>query len=441
MATQTVARLRRSVRHNGEYLTNSGSLVGTSLLTSGLGFAYWWVAARSFPAEAVGAASAAISAMALVGMLGMFGMGTLLLAELPRTPARQWSLITTCMLVAATVAGVAGVGYVIAANVLDTGLRVAVGSPVASVLLAVAIAVNAATLVLDEGLVGLLRGRLQLLRNAYFAVGKLIMLLALGMLPFTVGGTGILATWVAAIPVSVALLAVSMRRGPRVGSIWPDLSLLRGLGRPAMDHNLLNLALFVPRAMLPLVVTAVLSTSANAAFYTAWMVLTVLAMIPGHLATTLFTVASGDPSALRGKLRAALLVSLGLGVPASTVISVLAHPIMATFGPGYAESAGDALAILALTFVATTIRQLYVAVSRAHGRARRASMYALTAGCLELAGAWYGATHGGLTMLATYLAGVIVLEGLLMAPTVLRAAFGSPPTRPVQHAQPAPIVG
>jgi O-antigen/teichoic acid export membrane protein len=426
-ATRVRTRLVRAVEQNGDLLGNSASLMASSLLTSALGFGYWWVAARLFPADAVGSASAAVSAMALIGTLGMFGMGTLLLSELPRMASRRWNLITACLLASATVAAVGGIGYVVVAILLDTGLRAALGSPLACLLLVSGMAVNAATLVLDEALVGLLRGRLQLLRNAYFAASKLLMLGALAALPLVGTGTEILATWIVGIPLSVVLLVAPRLAGWRIRSLRPDLTLLRGLRRHAVDHNVLNLALFVPRACLPLVVAAVLSTRATAAFYAAWMVLTVLAMIPGHMATTLFTVTSGDRSALRGRIRLALQVSLGVGVPASTLVAVLARPIMATFGEEYANAAAGALTILALTFVATTMRQLFVAVSRIRGRTRPASLYAMVAGGAELVAAWYGAAHGGLTDLAWCLAAVMVVEGALMAPTVLRAAFSRRP--------------
>ncbi len=423
-------RLKRAVRRNGDLLSNSGSLMATSVLTSVVGFGYWWVAARFFPAEAVGSVSAALSAMTLVGTLGMFGMGTLLLAELPRMPGRQASLISTCVLVAGTVAGLGGIGYEVVAYFLNPRLREALGSPLAAIVLLVGMSLNAATLVLDEGLVGLLRGRLQLVRNAYFAVGKLALLAVLAVLPVTVTGTGVLATWVGGIVLSVALLLWSQRDKGLPSSLRPDLSLLRGLRRNALDHNLLNLALFLPRTMLPLVVTAVLSTRATAAFYTAWMVLSFLAMIPGNMATTLFAVASGDRAALRGRMRMALAVSLGAGLPASTLVALLAHPIMVTFGQGYAAAAATALSILALTFVATVIRQLFVALSRLQGRSRRATGYAVLAGVGELGAAWYGASHGGLTGLATWLAAVILLEGVAMAPPVLRVALSQPPAVP-----------
>ena len=419
-------RLKRAVRRNGDLLSNSGSLMATSVLTSVVGFAYWWVAARSFPAEAVGSVSAAVSAMTVVGTLGMFGMGTLLIAELPRMPGRQGSLISTCVLVAGTVATLGGILYELVAWFVNPGLRAALGSAPAAALLLVGMAFNAATLVLDEGLVGMLRGRLQLVRNAYFAVGKLLLLVALAVLPVTVTGTGLLATWVGGILLSAALLLWTQRGKGLPAGLRPDLSLLRGLRRNALDHNLLNLALFLPRTMLPLVVTAVLSTRATAAFYTAWMVLSFLAMIPGNVATTLFAVGSTDGAALRGRMRMALLVSIGAGLPASLLVAVLAHPIMVTFGQGYAAAAADALAILALTFVATVIRQLFVALSRLQGQSRRATGYALLAGVGELTAAWYGAAHGGLTAMAALLAVVFVAEGVAMAPPVLRVALARP---------------
>ena len=425
-------RLQRVVKRNGDLLSNSGALMATSVLTSLLGFGYWWVAARSFSPDAVGAASAAISAMTLIGTLGMFGMGTLLISELPKTKSGQWSLISTCVTASAAVSAAGGLLYLCVALVIP-GLHSSLGSPVGVVLLLVAISLNAATLVLDEGLVGLLAGHLQLLRNAYFAVGKLVFLAVLAGLGVAATGTELLGTWVAGMFLSVALLSLSLRRRG-AGPIRPDFSLLRGLRRHAMDHNLLNVSLFLPRICLPLVVTSVVSTRATAGFYTAWMVISVLAMIPGSIATTLFAVASGDAAALRAKVRVGLGIALGLGVPLSLGIAVLARPIMTLFGPGYAETGGVALSILGLTYPAGVIRQFYVAVARVRQRVRRASGYAVIVGVAELGTAWAGGRHGGLHGLVVWFAVTIVVESLLFAPSVLRVALsGGGTARPGRH--------
>ena len=71
-----------ALRGHVDLFLNAGSLMATTAITSLFGFAYWWVAARTAPAEAVGQASAAVSAMTLIGTIGMFGMGTMLISDL-----------------------------------------------------------------------------------------------------------------------------------------------------------------------------------------------------------------------------------------------------------------------------------------------------------------------------------------------------------------------
>lgn len=440
-------RLGRAVRRHVDLLGNSGTLMASTVVTSGLGFVYWWLAARAFPAEAVGAASTAVAAMTLIGTLGMAGMGTLLIAELPRVRAgRGGDLIATCLLVAAGAATAGGLIYVGVVRAAVAGLREALGSPMWTGLLVVAIAVNAVALVLDEALIGLLAGTAQLLRNTYFAVGKLVLLAVLAVCGVAVGGGEIFATWVAGILLSFLLLALSPRCRGRLSRVRPRPSMLRGLRQRAFEYNLLNMALFLPRAALPLVVTAVLSTRATAGFYTAWMIASFLAMVPATLATTLFAVTAtgavgpGEVSmgraaaiVLRSKTRMALFVSVVAGVPASLSLAALAGPVMGLFGREYAALASGALAILALSYLPTVFRQLYVALARVRGFVRVATALAVVGGAGELIAAWYGGSYGDLTRLTAGYAGVVAVEGLVMAPVVLRAALARPwPARPAR---------
>src|SRR5207248_3068539 len=83
-----VKMLLRWIKINNLMLTNAGALVGTTMVTSILGSAYWWVAARRFLPEAVGVASASVSAMVLLGGFCVLGFGTLLITELPRQPGQ-----------------------------------------------------------------------------------------------------------------------------------------------------------------------------------------------------------------------------------------------------------------------------------------------------------------------------------------------------------------
>ncbi|MET8153406.1 lipopolysaccharide biosynthesis protein [Actinoplanes sp. NPDC049668] len=416
-----------ALRGHLDLFLNAGSLMATTAITSLFGFAYWWLAARTAPAEAVGQASAAVSAMTLIGTIGMFGMGTMLISDLPTLRGRKWDLISTCLLVAGGAATVGGLVYVALAHLALPGLQNALGGTAATVLLVFGIALNAMTLVLDEALVGLLQGPMQLMRNAWFSVIKLALLGAVAVLPLTLTGGELLLTWIAGAVASVAILARALRRKGMIDSVRPRASLLRGRGRSTFDHNLLNLATYLPRAALPLVVTAVLSAEANASFYTAFMVLSFLAMVPGNVALTLFAVAGGDRDALRSKVRMGLLICLGVGLPASLVVAVAAKPIMGLFGAGYAESAGTALTILALTYLPFVFHHFFLAISRVQGRLRGAGIFSVFAGAAELAAAWYGGSRGSLTELVTWVALVMAAETVLVAPTVLRVVFARTP--------------
>ncbi len=444
-----------AARRHLDLLRNSGSLMATTVVTAALGFVFWWLAARVAAPAAVGAAASAVAAMGFIGTVGAFGLGTLLIAELPRMRTGRAALIRACVLVSGAVAAAGGVGYLVLGRYALPGLHAGSGSAAGAVLLVAGIAVTAMALVFDDALIGLLAGPVQLLRNTCFAAGKLALLAVAAVLPVTVTSGYLLGVWLAGALGSAGVLVLWRRRvatvlgpaghaghaGPagHAGSVVPTsvrlttstveggLRALRRLRRPVLEHNLLNLSLFLPRQALPLVVTAVLSTAATAAFYTAWMVVALLAMIPAHLATTLYAVTAGDRSALRAKVRVALLVALALGVPASVLVALHGRLVMSVFGAGYAATAGTALSVLALTYVPTVVRHLYVAVSRAQRRVRRATAVALPLGLLEVAAAALGARHGGLTGLAWCLAAVFAAEAVLLAPRVLAAAL--PPAR------------
>ena len=89
------------------------------MVTSILGFAYWWLAARQFSPPAVGLASAAISAMTLLGTLSICGLGILLIGELPRQKGKEASLISATLIVAGVVGGCLGMLFAIVALYLS----------------------------------------------------------------------------------------------------------------------------------------------------------------------------------------------------------------------------------------------------------------------------------------------------------------------------------
>jgi len=143
-------------------LVNSGSLFGTTTVTSVLGFVYWWLAARQFSPEAVGFASAAISAMTLLGTACILGLGTLLVGELPRQPRQQVSLINAALILVGGVGECFGIVFAVVAPFISLSFQPLRASIQDIMLFAVGVSLTAITIVLDQALIGLLRGELQL---------------------------------------------------------------------------------------------------------------------------------------------------------------------------------------------------------------------------------------------------------------------------------------
>ncbi len=240
------------VKTNRVMLTNTASLVCTSLITSALGFMYWWLAARLFSPEAVGLASAAISAMALLATISLLGFGSLLIGELPRRPGKERPLISTAMLLVGGAGGLAGIVFAMFAPLVSKDLQSLRASPGGVALFASGVSLAAVTFVLDQALIGLLRGGLQLWRNALFAATKLVALLAVGLYLANRVGLTIYATWALGNLLSlIALFGYALVKGRwSLKACLPQWGLLSRLRFAALQHHILNLTIMAPERVV-----------------------------------------------------------------------------------------------------------------------------------------------------------------------------------------------
>jgi len=411
------------VRRFGDVLGPSASLVGTTVVTSALGFAYWWAAARMVPIHEVGAATAVISTMTLLGTIGMFGFGTMLIAEASRGRGMVGSLVATSLLVVAVLATVMGAScwaILRFSHGAIGAIGAAMGSSWVAAGLIVGVGLTAAGMVLDQALVGIRASSVQLYRNTYFSIGKLALLVLLVGVLGSHSQVTLVWAWVGGIVASMAVTAGHLAaRGYRL-SQPVRLSALRGVGAMTFHHNTLNLSLAVPRLGLPLLVAALLGTHANAAFYAAWMITSFIYILPMHLSTALFAVAVGDARALAPRLRVALKVSLLLGGSVAVAVAVLAGPMMRSFGPGY-EAATTALAVLAIAYFPNVVKQCYVAVARVDNRLRKAGAVCGTGAVLELCLTAVAGWYDGLTGISLGFLAAVTLQAVYYVPHVLRA--------------------
>ena len=419
-APRAADRTLRALRANRDLVGNAGSLFGTTVVTSLLGVVFWWLAARLVPVAVVGYGSAAVSAMMLLATFGMLGMNTLLTGELARRDRGRGGLLTSALLASLACGALLGAGFVVVAALAGGSFAPYAAGPVHALVFVGGTALTAALLVLDEALIGMLLGSVQLWRNGTFAVAKLALLWLLAGYLHDRYGVAILTAWVAGTAVSAAVALVALHaRGMRCVH-RPDWRVLRGLTRSVAEHNWLNAALQAPRLALPIVVTG-LSAREGGAFYVAWTITTAATIVPSHLTTVLFAVGAADPSALREKtlftLRTCLLGGL-VGVP---VMVLAAHPLLRLFGSAYADQATVPLQLLAFAYFPSVIKAHYVALSRIRQRITPPAALFTVSCVARLAAAVAGGVTGGLLGLSIALLAVMTAEGLVTLPPVLRA--------------------
>ena len=413
------------VKTNSIMLINAGSLMGTSVVTSMLGFVYWWVAARQFPPEAVGIASASVSAMTLLGSFCILGLGTLLITELPRQPGHEGELISTALIVVGGVGGCVGVVFSVVASYISPGFKPLGANILDVIIFASGVSLTAITLVLDQALIGLLLGELQFWRNTLFALTKLAALFIVGLLLSGRGGITIYATWAMGNMLSLIVLTVPLvlKKGGPGRKYLPQWGLLRKLGSAAMQHHFLNITLQLPTSILPVLVTALLSAKVNAWFYVSWMIVSFAFYVPTALTMVLHAMNSAQQSTLAYRARATINLALVASALATCLLQFAAKQVLGVFGSSYADQAAWTLRILVLAAFPLVVKNHYISICRIQDRIKNAMLFIAPASLLELCAAALGGHFGGLTGLSIGWVTATYIETMFMLPTVYKAIW------------------
>lgn len=431
----------------------SSSLASTTVVTSILGLVFWTLAARSFSVAAVGVAGAAIASMTLLGTLGSFGLGTLLISRLPHTPqGSRRLLVRTALLAAGLLALLLAivVPLVAIAGFDAQNLSAVAGSPGRGLLFAVGTGLMAAALVLDQAVLVLGSGSLQLERNLTASGTKVVVLLLLSVTGQT-SGMAIFLAWTVGTLVSLPLVAWRTRGGRALeaGNRLVAPSSLRGLGRAAASHHALNTTLQAPLQLLPLIVLVTLSARDNGVFSAALQVTGFVFALPFALAVGLFAAARGDEREVLERMKFTLPLGLGLSVLAILALFPLAPYLLSVFGSVYADQGTTVLRVLVLAGIPFVIKDHFVALRRVQGRTTQATVVLLGGTAAELAGAVLGARLGGTVGLCVGWVIVLAFEAVLLGIVLLRsraisartqAASAAPPQSGLSVAEPGSAV-
>jgi O-antigen/teichoic acid export membrane protein len=406
LARTAVERVRGALQTSATLIVNSGALAIGTVATAVLGFAYWWLAARLFPPEAIGKASAILSVIALVGLLGDAGIGTLLMGEIVRHPGRAPGLVAAAVSVGLVLGLGMALSFVFGADFLGStrlieGWVVGVGFVLSCGLAVV-------SKVADQALLGSLRGTSAMIRNVLFSAFKLALIVAAAAAG---SASVIILTWVAALLASWIGLDLLTRGGARGLVRTPDFYLLHTLRGKVFGHYALDVALQAPLIIVPYLVLVLLSPATTAAFASVWMLVSTAAVIPAVLATVLFPVVRAGPKQFRHLFLVSLTASLLFSLACAVFIFTYSQQILGIFNPAYPEIAGMSLRFLGFSLLGSTIKFHACTLARLGDAMRRASPWFALGGLLELGFVVAGAQLGGLEGLVLGWTLAVSIEG------------------------------
>ena len=413
-------------RKRGLLVRSAASLVSTSLVTSGLGFIYWTVAARMFSASEVGESATAIAAMSLIAPFTLLGFGTALIFKLPTMSSGRAQLVSTAAVVCAVIGGLVALVCALALPTDFLGLP-GIGHDVRTTLLFVGgVSAHAVAMMLDSALLSIVGGGVQLKRNIVQAVVKLVLLVVFALTLSRYGALNIYASWFVATVTSIAVVGVLLLRRSRlsVRSIRPRFSALRALRLQAAKHHVLNLSLTVPFFAMPILANVILGSEKAGYLYATWSLAGFVFVLPIAMSMALFASGARDSSTILSEFRFSLRNSMAACVAANLVILPLGGLLLSIFGAAYAANGRTVLIVLCIGGLGLVIRDHHVAVARISGNVGREAVLMLALGGCELVGAAIGASRGGLLGLSLGWLAAVGIEVLVCTPRVWRAYRG-----------------
>jgi O-antigen/teichoic acid export membrane protein len=401
-------------------------------VTTLLGVVFWVAATRLYDPHTVGRDAALIAAMMELSVICQLNMVNAVTRFLPTLEQGTARALLGAYAVTGTAALVLGFAFVLVAPIASDQFRFLRDDWPMGALYVLAQVLWTWFALEDAALTAMRRAPWVPVENGVFAVLKIAALplvLALGA-THGVFLASVLPVILLLIPVNLFLFRTAipehLRRHRSSGSLLQRLSRRRLVGFMAQDYGASVLA-HASATALPVLVVALLGSSANAYFYIPYTIVVAFTMLFYGACTSL--VVEGALAEDRIRALAARIARLfGLIVVPGTVVLVAAAPlILLPFGADYASEGTPVLRILACGGLFRSANLLYVAIARLQGKGFRILAVHATEAVLVLAGAAALAKPLGLEGVALGWLVAMATAQLAVLPSLVRF-FRSPET-------------
>jgi O-antigen/teichoic acid export membrane protein len=346
---------------------NAFYLMADNAMSAIFGFAFWVVAARFYPAEAVGLASTVIAATGLLASLANLGFGYGLIRFLPNAGEKSNRLLNSSFTISILASLLASLIFLGGLGFWSPALLFLRRNPI----LIAAFLVFTAALTLrsptGQTFIAKRRTGFLLVRDVIINVLRLslVMLLAGVFHSF-----GIFGSW--GISLCVALLFNVLLFLPRVQQGYrPRLVIgreIKEIMRFSFGNYLADLLQAAPGLILPIMVINLSGAAHTAYFSIAWSVVVIVTMVAESTSWSLFAEGSHEEVRLGLNVRRSSKLIFLILMPVVILVLALADKLLLAFGSAYSENATTLLRILTLSALPLAVNTVYLYIKRVEKR-------------------------------------------------------------------------
>ncbi|MCD4737211.1 MAG: oligosaccharide flippase family protein [Bacteroidales bacterium] len=354
---------RISLFFSDSLFRNASYLIANSIIGSLAGFIFWLIAARLYTAEDVGLASTIISAIGLLALLSNLGFSISIIRFLSDSKEKARILINSCLTVSASMACVLGVIFVLGVEIFSSALSFIQSNTIFAVVFVLFTILTIVSTLQDSIFVGYRKANLSFIKLTIQSVLKIpiiIFLVAFGSFGIVVS-YGI--AYIAAIAIAIFILI------PIVNSEYQpipaiDLNILKGIFHYSAGNYIAWVFESIPIFILPILITNILNPEMTAYFYMAWMIASVVFVIPKSMATSLFAEGSNNETDIKQNLLKYIKITFMFVTPATIFLFFIGNKILLLFGEAYAVNGTKILWLLILSTIPMIFNDAYVSIKR-----------------------------------------------------------------------------
>lgn len=402
------------VEHTHLIRASFGVMTSTAI-TSLSGWLFWLVATHHWRTSEVGVSTSLIAAMTVISLIAAQPVSTTLLARLPRSEHPKSILAASCAFSGAISLVLSIVAITLLPSSLSVVRDIAVAIPFSIGCLTVAIGV-----VLDAASIAARRPAVMITRNGTFGIGKLLVLVSIAVVvPSLSGPRAVIASWTGTCIVACFISWYILRRSDILNRTRSSALSATRTGWTQVRTGLVSQTLgswggSLPPQLLPVLVAAILGSTATGYFSITWLLGGLCFMISPAVSQALLAEASHHPEQVKEKTRLAAIVSLSILAVPLLVYVVASRPVLTLFGTRYADNGHFLLVILAISAIPDLITNIAVARYRSMERLRMSACVNVTIAVVTIVGAGlflrrFGIDAAGWSWTAGQVAGCLVV--------------------------------